>query len=196
MKNIKKTLVLLVSPSGGGKSTVAEIMCANGYMETISHTTRIKRTGEKDQHEVKIGERNSYFFVTNSEFNDLVASGEMLEHVIFGGNQYGVHSGQIIDHDKVILVCEPEGVKQIQLWAQNQEEDYNVVVCYLDISKELQVERMLSRGDSMDSIEARMAADDIRERVLELEVDLTFNVKSYSANDIADIIMYSVQKGL
>jgi guanylate kinase len=77
-------LVLIVSgPSGSGKSTLVErILELPGTMLSVSYTTRLPRKTES--------EGKWYNFVTEAEFQRMVAAGEFLEYAqVFGKNWYG-----------------------------------------------------------------------------------------------------------
>jgi guanylate kinase len=77
-------LVLIVSgPSGSGKSTLVErILELPGTMLSVSCTTRTPRKTES--------EGKWYNFVSEAEFQRMVAAGEFLEYAqVFGKNWYG-----------------------------------------------------------------------------------------------------------
>src|SRR5256714_15012195 len=77
-------LVLIVSgPSGSGKSTlVQKILELPGTMPSISCTTRSRRATEASG--------KCYDFVTEAEFDAMVARGEFLEYArVFGKHSYG-----------------------------------------------------------------------------------------------------------
>lgn len=93
-------LVLIMAPSGSGKgllidhirSTLPEVYFA------ISCTTRAPRPGEID------GE--TYYFLSNEEFDQKIQNGEFLEWAEFSGNRYGTLKSEIIDpmkEGKVVL---------------------------------------------------------------------------------------------
>jgi guanylate kinase len=76
-------LLILTSPSGAGKSTLARRLMAwdpsLGF--SVSATTRAPRPGESDGRE--------YYFKTREAFENMVKSGDMLEHAEVFGNLYG-----------------------------------------------------------------------------------------------------------
>ena len=76
-------LIVLSSPSGAGKSTISRmLLAADGEVEmSISATTRPKRPGERDDVD--------YHFVSDSEFDRLVAEGEFVEWAPVFGYRYG-----------------------------------------------------------------------------------------------------------
>mgnify|MGYP001227012546 CR=1 FL=1 len=87
--NRRGLLIILSSPSGAGKSTLAKRLM--GWDPTlrfsVSATTRLPRPGETDGVE--------YYFRTRSEFEAMVAAGEMLEHAEVFGNLYGTPKGPV-----------------------------------------------------------------------------------------------------
>ena len=76
-------LIILSSPSGAGKSTMARALRAwdPTINFSVSATTRAPRPGEEDG--------KDYRFVTEESFRQSVAAGEMLEHAHVFGNFYG-----------------------------------------------------------------------------------------------------------
>ena len=77
-------LVMIVSgPSGSGKSTLVEkILELPGTMLSVSCTTRAPRKTESDG--------KWYNFVSESEFQQMVETGQFLEYAqVFGKNWYG-----------------------------------------------------------------------------------------------------------
>lgn len=76
-------VVVLSSPSGGGKTTIARRILAErddtGY--SVSATTREPREGEVDGRE--------YHFLSAEDFQDRVQAGEFLEHATYNGRHYG-----------------------------------------------------------------------------------------------------------
>lgn len=76
-------VVVLSSPSGGGKSSITKRLLAErsdaGY--SVSATTRSPRPGETDG--------AAYHFLTREEFARRVDAGEFLEHATYNGHAYG-----------------------------------------------------------------------------------------------------------
>jgi guanylate kinase len=80
----REPLVLIVSgPSGSGKSTLVErILELPGFMQSVSCTTRPPRKTE--------AAGKWYNFLSEAEFQRMVARGEFLEYAqVFGKNWYG-----------------------------------------------------------------------------------------------------------
>jgi guanylate kinase len=89
-KSIRRGLLLILSsPSGAGKSTLSQMLMAwDPTMRfSISATTRPPRPGEADGRE--------YYFRDRQTFEEMVRSGEMLEHAEVFGNLYGSPRGPV-----------------------------------------------------------------------------------------------------
>ncbi|MEO6300726.1 MAG: guanylate kinase [Paracoccaceae bacterium] len=76
-------LLILSSPSGAGKTTLTRMLMAwdPAIRFSISATTRAPRPGEGDGRE--------YYFRSRHDFDQMVQTGEMLEHAEVFGNLYG-----------------------------------------------------------------------------------------------------------
>ncbi|MGF1640034.1 MAG: guanylate kinase [Rhodospirillales bacterium] len=76
-------MLVISSPSGAGKSTIARQLLAGdaALRLSVSVTTRPPRPGE-------VGGRD-YLFVDDPAFDRLVADGALLEHATVFGNRYG-----------------------------------------------------------------------------------------------------------
>lgn len=109
---MKGNLIIISSPSGGGKGTlikeILKIVPNIGY--SVSFTTR----------EMRVGETNGtdYFFVSRAEFERLIASGEFLEFAEVHGNLYGTSLNQVkikIDSGQdVILEIDVQGAQSVR----------------------------------------------------------------------------------
>ena len=82
-------LLILSSPSGAGKSTLARRLMEwdPTIRFSVSATTRSPRPGEEDGRE--------YYFRSRLAFEELVATGQMLEHAEVFGNFYGSPRGPV-----------------------------------------------------------------------------------------------------
>jgi len=89
MNKRRGLLIILSSPSGAGKSTLAKrLMDWDPEIKfSVSATTRKPRTGEIDGVD--------YHFNSHAEFENLVETGEMLEHAQVFGNYYGSPKGPV-----------------------------------------------------------------------------------------------------
>lgn len=105
-------LIVLSGPSGSGKNTVCDIVKQNNknIWESISMTSRKPRKNEIDG--------QSYYFVSEAEFENKIKNNKMLEYAKFAGNYYGTPKEEVQKHlDEgydVILVIEIQGALQIK----------------------------------------------------------------------------------
>lgn len=82
-------MLVLSSPSGAGKTTLARHLLAedDGIDMSVSVTTRPPRPGEVDGQD--------YFFVGKKEFRRMEADGELLESAAVFGNSYGTPAAPV-----------------------------------------------------------------------------------------------------
>lgn len=108
----KRGLLIVISgPSGAGKGTIVEkLMEDGGAALSISCTTRQARPHEKH------GE--SYFFISEAEFEDRIKNKEFLEYANVYGNYYGTPRREVEQKlDKgvnVILEIDVQGAMQVK----------------------------------------------------------------------------------
>ena len=84
-------LLVLSSPSGAGKSTMARALLADdpAFQLSVSATTRPPRPGETHG--------KDYLFVDPPTFDAMVGKGELLEHATVFGNRYGSPAKPVAD---------------------------------------------------------------------------------------------------
>ncbi|HEY7825738.1 MAG TPA: guanylate kinase [Candidatus Acidoferrales bacterium] len=162
-------LVLIVSgPSGSGKSTLVEkILQLPGTMLSVSCTTRAPRKTETDG--------KWYNFVTEAQFQQMVAAGEFLEYAqVFGKNWYGTPRKWLEKARRerldLVLEIDVQGAVQVKRNLPGA-----MAVFVLPPSREDLERRIRARGqDSEDEIHRRL--DRARQEML-----------SYSSYDFAII---------
>lgn len=105
-------LLVLSSPSGGGKSTITRklLQGRDDLAYSVSATTRAIRDGETDGQD--------YYFLTDDEFDRRLGDGGFLEWAEYGGRRYGTLVGEI---DRIldggvnaVLDIEIEGARQVR----------------------------------------------------------------------------------
>ena len=107
MSNTGK-LVVFSGFSGSGKGTIMkELMAKHGddYALSVSATTRGPRPGEEHGRE--------YFFISEEEFEQMIAGGELIEWAEYVGNYYGTPKKaveqQLAEGKNVLLEIEMQG---------------------------------------------------------------------------------------
>ena len=145
-------LIILSSPSGAGKSSLAgRLREWDTEIElSISATTRKPRDGERDGKE--------YYFHTHKTFETLVSEGKMLEHAEVFGNFYGSPEqpvkNSILAGRDVLFDVDWQGGQQIKNSALGK---HCVSIFILPPSINELEKRLIKRAlDAPEVIEARM----------------------------------------
>ncbi len=84
-------LVVISSPSGGGKDSVI-----NALLKQIPSSTRFVTTTSRPPRPGNI-EGVDYHFVSETEFKQKIANGEMIEYNFYAGNYYGTEKTRLAD---------------------------------------------------------------------------------------------------
>lgn len=113
---MKPIIVSVAGPSGAGKSFLASLLKSeHSFQEIVSTTTRAPREGEKDG--------VHYHFIDKEEFLKLDSEGGLVEKTYVNGNYYGVSKNEPLRLAKenlpIVLVAEPEGVKQVKKYCDD-----------------------------------------------------------------------------
>ena len=138
-------MIILSSPSGAGKTTLAKLLSQKKNFEiSISHTTRSPRPNEK--------QNSDYFFVDEDEFRRLIKNEEFLEYAKVFNNLYGTTRTPVIDKlskgKNVLFDIDWQGADQIK----NKKLDYKLITFFiLPPSKEVLFQR-LSNRDMKDKL--------------------------------------------
>jgi len=149
---VKPFLLILSSPSGGGKTTIARTLVTArddlGY--SVSATTREPRPGEEDGVD--------YHYFSRKEFTKRREAGEFLEWAEYGGAFYGTLALEV---DRIltsgrhaILDIEVRGAKQIR-----ERRSDVVSIFVVPPSATTLFERLVGRDESLDT-------EGLRERML------------------------------
>jgi guanylate kinase len=143
-------LVVVSSPSGGGKGTLIRRALKTvpnlGY--SVSVTTRPPREGEVDGRD--------YFFVSIERFKQMIDEGNFLEWAVVHGNLYGTSHVEIDrelneGHD-IILEIDVQGATSVHRLAADA-----VSVFILPPSFEILRDRLVKRGSERpDDLELRL----------------------------------------
>lgn len=148
---MKGKLIIISSPSGGGKGTliqeVRRILPEIGY--SVSHTTRPQRSGEENGRE--------YFFVDRENFQKLIDESGFLEYAEVHGNLYGTSLGEsekVFETGKDLIVeVDVQGAIQIA----ERMPDATVNIFILPPSFEVLRARLEARGtESASEVNIRL----------------------------------------
>jgi len=145
-------MLVLSSPSGAGKSTIARALLEREEQLSlsVSLTTRPPRPGEVDG--------KDYHFVSVEDYQAKVDSGDLLEHAEVFGNFYGTPRSLVEKHltvgEDVLFDIDWQGTQQLRESAR----DDLVSIFILPPSIEELERRLTGRGqDSEDVVQKRMA---------------------------------------
>ncbi|HXV86972.1 MAG TPA: guanylate kinase, partial [Gemmatimonadales bacterium] len=133
-------LLILSSPSGGGKTTIARTLLAarDDLAYSVSATTRPPREGERDGVD--------YHFVKRPEFQRRAAAGEFLEWAEYSGHLYGTPVAEVERilgaGRNVIMDIEVQGAQQVR-----QRRSDVVSIFILPPSVDELLARLGARGD-------------------------------------------------
>lgn len=104
--------LVLSSPSGGGKSTIARqlLQARDDLGYSVSATTRARRSNEV--------EGSDYFFLARPEFQRRVAAGEFVEWATYGGELYGTLRSELerlfAEGRHAVLDIDIQGARQLK----------------------------------------------------------------------------------
>lgn len=110
-------MLVLSSPSGAGKTTIAKRLIEREAKlgNSISVTTRAPRPGEIDG--------KDYFFVTDKEFQTLLENEQLLEHAKVFGHYYGTPKEHVFATLKggndIIFDIDWQGTQQLAQFARD-----------------------------------------------------------------------------
>jgi guanylate kinase len=150
-KAFEPLVVIVSGPSGSGKSTLVQrVLELPGTMPSVSCTTRSRRATEATG--------KCYDFVTEAEFDVMVARGDFLEYArVFGKHSYGTPK-KWLEESRVkgldlVLEIDVQGAAQVK-----EKLPQSVAIFILPPSREELERRLRSRGQDADEEIARRLA--------------------------------------
>jgi guanylate kinase len=145
-------MFVLSSPSGAGKTTLSRrlLQSEEGVAMSVSVTTRPMRPGEV--------EGRDYYFVSDAQYDSMVANQELLEHATVFDYKYGTPKLQVMEAiasgRDVLFDIDWQGTRQL---AQTCREDLVSIFLLPPTLDELE-RRLRSRAqDSEATVQKRMA---------------------------------------
>lgn len=162
--NSKHNVIVITGAAGTGKTSVSDYLKKEyGIPSVVTHTTRKPRDKEKNGID--------YYFENPESFSKL----HFLEHVNYSGKQYG-SSYEGLDrafckNNVVSIVLDTAGAIS---YLNELGPEAEIIFMKVNHTSELE-ERMLKRGDSVASVEKRMASKEDR-RDLTLPAELKGHV--------------------
>ena len=148
----KGALVILSSPSGAGKTSIARALVEENknFLFSVSATTRKSRPGEVNGRE--------YHFLTVNQFRKRIDAGQFLEHAKVFGNLYGTPLQPVLESinngKDLIFDVDWQGGKQIRSSSLSK---FVVSIFILPPSIKALQERLMKRAqDSSDTVKDRM----------------------------------------
>ena len=148
----KGVLVILSSPSGAGKTSIARALVEENknFLFSVSATTRKSRPGEVNGRE--------YHFLTVDEFRERINDGQFLEHAKVFGNLYGTPLEPVMesinDGKDLIFDVDWQGGKQIRSSSLSK---FVISIFILPPSIKALHERLMKRAqDSSETVKDRM----------------------------------------
>jgi guanylate kinase len=141
-------LIVLSGPSGVGKTTVVRHLRDSSpeLWVSVSATTRFPRPGEADG--------VNYLFVSDDQFDRLVADGDLLEWAEYAGHRYGTPRAPVDavrgTGTPVLLEIEIEGARQVRAAAPDA-----LLVFLAPPSQQVLEERLIGRGTEPDDVVER-----------------------------------------
>ena len=112
MKENRKGMMLVISgPSGAGKGTLVAKLLEKypSFCFSVSVTTRGRRENEiEDVH---------YHFISEEEYDKLLAEDAFIEHACVHGHRYGTLKSEVYDRmekgQNVLLDIDPQGAREV-----------------------------------------------------------------------------------
>ena len=132
-------MIILSSPSGAGKTTLANKLSElDNFEVSISHTTRQPRPNEIPN--------KDYYFINNKEFQRLINNQEFLEYAKVFNNFYGTTRTPVIDNlskgKNILFDIDSQRADQIR----NKKLDYKLITIFILLpSKEVLFKRLSNR---------------------------------------------------
>lgn len=158
-------MIVLVGESASGKSSIERELVALGFNKIVTYTTRPMRKEDVD------GE--TYHFITEEQFNDMIEKDLFAEYASYNGWQYGT-AKEDCTNDKVVVLT-PHGLRQLK-----KNKDLHIISFYIDVPRRDRLIKILERGDDIEESYRRNLSDVGQFDGIKDEVDYVIPNEGYS----------------
>ena len=166
VQGLNKPLFLFVGKSASGKTTIANMLEANGYTQIQSYTTRPERYKGETGHT----------FISEEEYSQLENN---MAYTFYNNYHYCTTLEQVQNAD--IYVVDVEGVKT--LMDNSHLINRDIYVVYFATSVYNRIQRMLEREDSDTHIVGRLLNDEAEDWYEQLTKVISYKkIKDINAN--------------
>ena len=165
MDNEEHVLLCVMGRSASGKDTLVNMLCERtGLKQVISYTTRERRDNEGQTH----------IFISDEEYNELEASGQIAAFTQIGQHKYCCTINQLYDND--IYVIDPVGVKHLrELGLPN----LRLVTAFVNVPDDVREDRALNkRGDDKIKWRVRNRNESEQFRQMLRDADFDYSVQN------------------
>lgn len=148
------SIVVLVGPSGSGKSKIATRFLArnNRYEKLVSYTTKDPTAVEENEW---------YNYVSLDQFRSMCDSGEMLQSTMYAGHGYGSRKGDVekilAQGKRVLTTMDICGAMSLKTYFRN------VTSIYIKRDKKALMANILRKNSSIEDKVNRLSAIDYEE---------------------------------
>lgn len=142
-------LVILSSPSGGGKTALKNELLKNSniFKFSITATTRKKRENEVDGRD--------YYFVSDEEFDKMIKNGELLEWATVHNHRYGTPKNSVLnilsENKTPLMTIDVVGAMSVRKMFSN-----SILIFILPPDVNTLIERLKLRGENIEEINIRL----------------------------------------
>lgn len=164
-------ILILMGPAASGKSTIANKLLEDyAYHRIVTYTTRKPRYNEDE---------NSYHFVSEDLFRQMINNGEFYEYDYFNGFYYGTKK-EVFPYPSVLILT-PKGY-------YNLSDSFTSIPIYLEVEKDRQMKYLLERGMDEEQIQKRIKEDENQKDWLDDKV------KFYKNNKELNIVVSEINQ--
>ena len=142
-------MIILCGKTASGKNSIMKELINLGMEQVVTYTTRPMRDGEENG--------KDYWFIPEVHFKKLIEEGFFLETTSYNvANGQTWYYGTPIDGltDSKAIIMNPDGAKVIK-----QHPELNPIVFYINVEDDVQMDRLVKRGDNVLEINRRIQAD-------------------------------------